>query len=206
MLKVWGRRNSINVQKIMWIVDELELEIEHIDAGMDFGVVTEPWFGDINPNRRVPAIDDSGFILWESNVIVRYLASKYSLGSLMPSLIEGRAQVEMWMDWQQTTLMLDLGPLFLGLIRTPAQDRDLEAMDSAARGVEAGLRILDGHLIGKTFIMGDAFTAADVALGCVTYRWYALNIDHAELPNLNAWYERLTERPSFVTNVMMPLT
>ena len=206
MLKVWGRRNSINVQKVMWVVAELGLEVDHIDAGMDFGVVTEPWFGDINPNRRVPAIDDEGLILWESNVIIRYLASKHSLGSMMPSTIEERAQVEMWMDWQQTTLMPSLGPLFLGLIRTLAQDRDLDVMGSAAREVETGLRVLDAHFEGKTFIMGDVFTVADIALGCVAYRWYALDIEHADLPSFNTWYERLMERPGFATNVMMPLT
>ena len=206
MLKLWGRQNSINVQKIMWTVAELELEIEHINAGMDFGLVTEPWFGDINPNRRVPAINDDGLKLWESNVIVRYLATKHSPGSMMPSTIEGRAQVEMWMDWQQTTLMPGLGPLFLGLVRTPARDRNLNVMGSAAREVEAGLRVLDGHLTGKTFIMGDSFTAADIALGCVAYRWYTLDIDHADLPNFNAWYEHLKERHGFAKNVMIPLT
>jgi len=125
---------------------------------------------------------------------------------MMPSTIEGRAQVEMWMDWQQTTLMPGLGPLFLGLVRTPARDRNLNVMGSAAREVEAGLRVLDGHLTGKTFIMGDAFTAADIALGCVAYRWYTLDIDHADLPNLNAWYEHLKKRHGFAKNVMMPLT
>src|SRR5690348_14570034 len=119
-LRIWGRRNSINVQKVMWTVAELDLRVERIDAGMHYGVVDEPWFYERNPNRLVPTIDDDGVTLWESNVIVRYLAARHGHGILMPDDPATRAKAEMWMDWQQNTIMPGLSPLFLGFIRTPA--------------------------------------------------------------------------------------
>ncbi len=206
MLKIWGRRNSINVQKVMWTVSELGIESERLDAGMDFGVVSEPWFETYNPNRLVPTIDDDGLILWESNVIVRHLAAKYSAGGLMPSELGARAAAEMWMDWQQTAIMPDLGPLFLGMVRTAPDARDHAAIERAAKGVEACLRVLDGQLSGKSYVLGEQLSIADIPLGCVAYRWYALDIEHADFPKLRAWYDRLADRPGFIEHVMLPLT
>ena len=206
MLKIWARPNSINVQKVMWTVSELGLEAERTDAGMEFGVVSEPWFETYNPNRLVPTIDDDGFVLWESNVIVRYLAAKYSLGELMPSEPQTRATAEMWMDWQQTAIIPDLGPLFRSIVRMAPSDRDHDAIESAAKKVTAGLRMLDDHLAGRAYLMGDRFTIADIPLGCAGYRWYSLYIPHPDFPNVAAGYERLTARPGFATHVMLPLT
>lgn len=206
MLRIWGRTNSINVQKVMWTVGELGLAAERIDAGMRFGVVGEPWYGAINPNRQVPAIDDDGVVLWESNVIVRYLAAKHATGTLMPAAPAARAECEMWMDWQQNALMPGLSPLFLGLVRTPSAQRDMAQIRKGAETVEAGLRILDQRLAGRSFVAGDRLTIADIPLGCVAYRWYALPIERrAELPHLEAWYDRLTTLPAFAAHVMLPL-
>jgi glutathione S-transferase len=206
MLKIWGRKNSINVQKVMWAVGELGIAAERIDAGMAHGVVNESWYATYNPNRLVPTIDDGGVVLWESNVIVRYLAAKHALGSLMPADPVARARCEMWMDWQQNMPMQGLSPLFLGLVRTPPDKRDAEALRKAAQSVEAAMRMLDHQLADRAFIGGDHLTVADIPVGCATYRWYALPVEHADLPNLRAWYDRLTQRPAFVEHVMLPLT
>jgi glutathione S-transferase len=207
MLKIWGRKNSINVQKVMWAVGELGIEVERIDAGMAFGIVGEPWYAALNPNRMVPTIDDGGIVLWESNVIVRYLAAKHAPGTLMPTDPALRAKAEMWMDWQQNTLMpAGLSPLFLGLIRTPPDKRDAGALRKAAEVTEAALRMLDAHLARQPYVLGDSLTVADIPVGVAAYRWYALPVEHAKLPNLRAWYERLTQRPAFVQHVMLPLT
>lgn len=205
-LKIWGRRNSINVQKVMWTVAELGLQAEQIDAGMQHGVVDEPWFGTRNPNRLVPTIDDDGFTLWESNVIVRYLAAKHGHGTLMPDDLATRATAEMWMDWQQNTIMLGLSPLFLGLIRTPAEKRDAAAVRAGAESVEAAMRILDQQLAGRSYLIADHLTVADVPVGCCAHRWYALPIHRPQLRHLRAWYERLTLRAAFAEHVMLPLT
>ena len=206
LLKIWGRKNSINVQKVMWTVAEIGLAAERIDAGMSFGLVNEPWYQNLNPNARVPTIDDDGVILWESNVIVRYLAAKHATGTLMPADMVARAKADMWMDWQQNTVMPGLGPVFLGLIRTAADKRDMAAINSGVESAAATFRILDAHLAGRTYMIADHLTIADIPLGCATYRWYALPIERPDLPNLRRWYEHLTQRPGFAEHVMLPLT
>jgi glutathione S-transferase len=205
MLKIWGRTNSINVQKVMWTVAELGLRFERRDAGMMHGVVNEPWYGELNPNRLVPAIDDDGVVLWESNVIVRYLAAKHAAGILMPTDLATRARAEMWMDWQQTALP-GFGPLFVALIRTPPEQRDMAAIRANQESTEKGLRLLDQYLSNRSTMIADHLTVADIPLGCVAYRWYALPIERPELANLRAWYERLTQRPAFAEHVMLPLS
>src|SRR6476660_3136501 len=166
MLKIWGRTNSINVQKVMWTVGELGLKPERVDAGMAHGIVNEAWYATYNPNRLVPTIDDDGLVLWESNVIVRYLAAKHAPGTLMPTDPAGRAKAEMWMDWQQSTIMPGaLTPLFLGLIRTPPEKRDADALRKAAKATEAALRKLDAHLANQPYVLGDSLTVADIPVG-----------------------------------------
>ncbi len=206
MLKIWGRKNSINVQKVMWTVAELGIRAERIDAGMSFGLVNEPWYRNLNPNARVPTIDDDGVVLWESNVIVRYLAARHATGTLMPADAVARAKCDMWMDWQQNTVMPGLGPVFLGLIRTPEDKRDMAAIGAGAKSAEAAFRILDAHLADSPVLIGDSLTVADIPLGCAAYRWYALPIERPALPNLRRWYEALTKRPGFAEHVMLPLT
>jgi glutathione S-transferase len=205
MLKIFGRTNSINVQKVMWTVAELGLPHQRVDAGMAHGVVNEPWYADLNPNRLVPAIDDDGVVLWESNVIVRYLAARHAAGTLMPADPAMRARAEMWMDWQQTSFP-GFGPLFLGLIRTPPEKRDMAAIRAGQESTEGALRLLDKYLANRAWMIADHPTVADIPLGCVAYRWYALPIERPELPNLRAWYQRLTARPAFAQHVMLPLT
>jgi glutathione S-transferase len=206
MLKLWGRVNSINVQKVTWTVAELGVPCERIDAGMAFGIVNEPWYRAMNPNGLVPTIDDDGVVLWESNAIVRYLAGKHATGKLMPADPAEGAKADMWMDWQTNSVMPGLGPVFLGLIRTPPEKRDAAAIKAGEARTEAALRILDSHLTGRDHILGKQLTVADIPLGCAVHRWYALPIERPELPNLRAWYERLVARPAFKQHVMIPLT
>lgn len=206
MLELWGRTNSINVQKVCWMVAELALPVRRHDAGMAFGVVGEDWYGRLNPNRLVPTIRDGDVVLWESNAIVRYLATRHAAGTWMPADPAARAQAEQWMDWQQTTVMTGLSPLFLGLVRTPPERRDAAVLARAADDVARAMAMLDAHLAGRDYMLGDQPTVADIALGCPAYRWYALPVAHAQLPNLRRWYERLATRPAFAAHVMLPLT
>lgn len=206
MLKIWGRRNSVNVQKVMWTVAELGLKHERVDAGGTFGVVNEPAYGALNPNRTVPTIEDDGLVLWESNVIVRYLAAKHAPGKLIPTGAGDRAKAEMWMDWQQTVVNPPLGPVFVGLIRTPPEKRDASAIDAAAERVAKAMHILDGALAKRAYLMGDAFTVADIPAGCAAHRWLALPLERPNLPNLKAWHDRLAKRRPFAEHVMLPLT
>ncbi len=205
MLRIWGRANSINVQKVLWCCAELELPFERIEAGMEFGVVDTPEYGALNPSRRVPTIDDDGYVLWESNAIVRYLAMKHG-GTLCPSDLRARFDAERWMDWQQTSLGPPVRDVFWALVRTPPEKRDALALRKAREEAERALAILDAHLARHRFVGGENFTMGDIPVGISVYRWLAFDMERAENPNLVRWHERLTARPGFREHVMQPLT
>lgn len=206
MLKVWGRNNSINVQKVMWTLGEIGLEHQRIDVGGEHGGLTTDAYGKMNPNRRVPTIDDSGFVLWESNVIVRYLAVKHGQGGLCPMRLEDRAMADQWMDWQQTTLLPDMRTLFWGLVRTAPEKRDLSAIDAAAESLMRIWARLDEHLEHGSFVVGDRLTMGDIPVGAMYHRYRALGIERGASRSLTSWYERLKERPAYRAHVMLPLS
>ena len=158
MLKIWGRLTSVNVQKVMLAVRDLALPHTFIEAGGPFGVVDTPEYAKINPNRTVPAIDDGGFVLWESNAIVRYLAARYGAGTLWPEDVCLRADADRWMDWQTTEWQGAMGPAFLGLIRTPEAKRDPAAIELSVKRSNDRARILDQALQGREFIAGRIIT------------------------------------------------
>lgn len=204
MLKVWGRKTSINVQKVMWTVAELGLVHQRIDAGGPFGGLDTEEFGKLNPNRQVPVIDDNGFVLWESNAIVRYLAAVYGREKLASSDERQRALADQWMEWANSMLYPDIiTTCFLGLIRTPAQDRNVAAIEKAAKRVGERLAILDAQLAGRSYILGDQLTAADIGCGSLMYRYFTLDIARPRLENVEAWYQRLTERKAYQDHVMI---
>ena len=206
MLKIWGRTNSINVQKVMWAVTELGVAHQRTDAGLHFGGVNESWYRAMNPNGRVPTIDDDGFVLWESNAIVRYLASKHGAGSLYPDDLQIRADADRWMDWATSTMAPLMTPLFWGLIRTPAEKRDPAAIEDLRLKMEEVMGILDARLATRPFVAGEACTMGDIPVGCFTQRWLALPIAHGEHPHLARWVARLEARPGFLAHVRQPLS
>jgi glutathione S-transferase len=206
MLRVWGRNNSINVQKVMWAVGELDLEHERIDVGGAFGRLDTPQYGKLNPNRRVPTIEDQGVVVWESNACVRYLAARYDAGGLWPEDPGTRARADMWMDWQGSSLLPDMTRVFWGLIRTPEAERDHGAIEAAARRLGTTWRILDEHLATRRFVTGDTLTIGDIPVGASCYRYFELPIERPDLPHVATWYERLKEREPFREHVMVPLT
>jgi glutathione S-transferase len=157
MLKIWGRANSINVQKVLWCCGELGLQYDRIDAGNEFGVTKTPEYRALNPNALVPTIEDGDFQLWESNVIVRYLAQKSQDNRLCPADITTRFGAERWMDWQATVFWPALRPLFIELIRTPPANRDTSAIARGESLSLAAARILDARLSDRTFLAGGPF-------------------------------------------------
>jgi glutathione S-transferase len=204
MLKVWGRSTSINVQKVMFAVGELGLAHERYDVGGPFGKLDTPEYGMLNPNRLVPTIDDNGFVLWESNAIVRHLAQRYGRGGLSPADEQTFAKADAWMDWSLSTLYGDIiSTCFLQLIRTPAQSRDNAAVDAAAKRVGQRLEILNRQLSGRDYILGDQPTIADVAVGTLMFRYYNLQISRPTLSGVDGWYARLMARPAYRQHVMI---
>ncbi|SMF65361.1 glutathione S-transferase [Tistlia consotensis] len=205
MLKVWGRRSSFNLQKVLWLVGELELAHEHIPAGGSFGRLDEPDFRALNPHGRVPVIDDGGLAVWESHAILRYLAARYGRGRFWSDDPAERAPVDGWMDWSQTALQpAFLTGVFWGWYRTPEPQRDRAAVSrSLARCAELFDR-LDRQLAGRPFLLGGALSLADVTAGTHLYRYFELEIERPSLPNVEAWYRRLQERPAYREHVMLP--
>ena len=209
MLKIWGRLNSINVMKVLWCADELDLKYERIDAGMAFGVVDENWYLAMNPNGKVPTIDDDGRVLWESNAVVRYLSARYGAGSLYPDDPGMRAEGDRWMDWQLSTLAEGMGYLFWGLVRNSPAHQDPHKQAAAAATVAEQWSMVDRALEGRDFLAGNSFTMGDIPLGCFVYRWSNLpNMPgpRPRLTRLEAWYARLQAREAYRERVMLPLT
>jgi glutathione S-transferase len=206
MLKIWGRANSINVQKVLWCCGELGLQYHRIDAGNEFGVTKTPEYRVLNPNGFVPTIEDGEFQLWESNVIVRYLAQKGEDSRLYPADIRTRFDAERWMDWQATVFWPALRPLFIELIRTLPANRDVTVISRAESLSLAAAQILDARLSDRTFLAGESFSIGDIPAATTVHRWYALDIHHPELPNLQRWYDLMKQRRPFQEAVMTPLS
>ena len=196
MLKIWGRLSSVNVQKVVWAVDEMGLAYERVDAGGGFGIVKDAPYLAKNPNGLVPVIEDDGFVLWESNAIVRYLCARHGAESLWPSDLRKRADIDRWMDWQATTFTPAMRDAFWQLVRVPAEKRDHTAVAHSLAEGEKGAAILDARLEGRAFITGDAFTAADIVAGCAAHRWLHLPCPRTPRPNLERWYATLKARPA----------
>jgi len=207
VLKIWGRKNSINVQKVLWCCDELGLDYERIDAGGPFGGTRDPEYLALNPNGLVPAISDDGFALWESNVIVRYLSAKHGAGTMYPEDLRERADAERWMDWQLGTLWARMRPVFIGLVRTPPEERDDAAIELFRGQTVEAWGVLETHMDGgRPYVLGDLFTMADIPLGVSIYRWSQLPVEKPPMPNLDAYHALLKERRAFRERVMLPLS
>lgn len=207
-MQLYGRRNSINVQKVLWCLDELGLaegaDYQRIDAGLQFGVNNTPEFKQLNPNGLVPTLVDGAQVVWESNTILRYLAASRGADHLLPADAAGRSEVERWMDWQLATLWSTLRVAFLGLTRTPEPQRDYDAIRAAFAESTRLLRLVDERLQTHEYLALDRFTLADLVVGLAAHRWYALNDGfHAllgaqpEMPALARWFEALRARPGF---------
>lgn len=206
MLVIWGRNNSVNVQKALWGCEEMGVPYKRIDAGGAFGVVSTPEYRKLNPNGLVPTLDDDGFVLWESNAIVRYLAAKHGHGGLSPGDPHTRALADQWMDWQVSLFWPTIRALFMGLVRTPEAERDHKAIENSRVKTADVLGVLESHLASRAFLAGDALTIGDIPMGCSIWRWMALPIERPKLPNVERWFGALTHRPAYKKIVMLPLT
>lgn len=203
-LRVWGRRNSFNVQKVLWLIGELGLDHDHIDAGGSFGGLDTPEFRVMNPHGRVPVIEDNGVVVWESHAILRYLGAVHGSGSFRAEHPAGRARSDMWMDWSLATLQRDFMDLFWGFYRTPDAARDWPMIrDRIARCAEH-FRLLDRELATRPWLGGERLTLADIPAATCLYRYHELEIERPDVPHVADWYRRLAERPAYRTHVMRP--
>jgi glutathione S-transferase len=207
-LKIWGRANSVNVQKVLWCLRELDLPYERIDAGMAFGRNRDADYLAMNPNGRVPTLVDGDFVLWESNSVMRYLALAYAPQSpIYPQSPKARAGVDRWLDWTLSTLQPVDRPVFWALVRTPVEQRDMVAIQKDADAEAAVWRIADAQLATRRFIEGDDFTLADIAVGTYARRWFGVEgIDKPPLAHLERWFGEFADRPGFRQYIAPPMS
>jgi glutathione S-transferase len=207
MRRLWGRDNSSNVMKVIWCLEELGLPYTREDVGGPFGRTDTPEYLAMNPNSLVPTLQEDDFILWESNAILRYLCTAHAPQTpLWPHAPQVRANVDRWMDWQQTAMNGPGSVVFLGLVRTPVEQRDTAKIDNAVATLARVWTMLDAELAGHPYVGGAEFTLADIPLGVHVHRWFSFAVAKPDLPHLKAWYERLLERPVYREHVARALT
>ncbi|GAB7549593.1 glutathione S-transferase family protein [Cupriavidus sp. 8B] len=201
MLKILGKASSINVRKVLWCCDELGLPFVREDWGSSYRATDTAEFLALNPNAMVPVLDDDGFVLWESNTIIRYLASRYGDGdgAIYPAAAQQRARVEQWMDWQATELNNAWRYAFMALVRQSPLHQDAAALAASIGNWSRHIGILERQLSGTGgYVAGDRFTLADIPIGLSVNRWYATPLAHPDYPAVAAYFERLGGREGFV--------
>ncbi len=204
MLKVWGRRNSLNVQKVLWLIGELQLPHEHIPAGGDFGGLDDPGFRAMNPHGLVPVVQDGGAMIWESHAILRHLAEAHGAERFWPSLTE-RSRILPWMDWAQTSFQPSFSNgLFWGYYRTPPEQQDWASIRKHIAVCDHELSVLDRVLETRRFVAGDEFTLADVPIGTCMFRYLSLDLPRRPAPHVERWRLELQARPAYREHVMLP--
>jgi glutathione S-transferase len=202
MIKIWGRNTSSNVQKVMWAVGEIGLPHERIDIGGSFGKTREAAYLAMNPNGLVPTLEeDDGFLLWESNSIVRYLAARHKSAVLEPADLRTRALASQWMDWQLAVLGPAITPVFWGMIRTPPEKRDHAAIEEGKKKSTAAIQMMEDRLAKTAYLAGDAFSYGDIPVGIMAYRYRQLVPDRPPFPNFERWYAAIAARPAFKAQV-----
>lgn len=206
MIKIWGRTDSSNVQKVLWCIAELALDFERVDWGGKFGGNKDPQYTAMNPNGLVPTIKDGDFVLWESNSIMRYLNAKYGNGRLLPATSEGMANANRWMDWQLSSFNSIIVPLFFATIRTAPEKRDPQAIKTALDKTSQAWQMVEDQLAKNRFLGGSEFSLGDIPLGVWAHRWFNLPIDRPNQPNIERWYGELKQRKPYQTHIMIPVT
>jgi glutathione S-transferase len=203
MIKIWGRNTSSNVQKAMWAVGELGLEYTRLDVGGAFGKNKEAPYLAMNPNGLVPTLEEEdGFLLWESNSIVRYLAGKHDKANVLePKDPRQRALASQWMDWQLSVVAPAITPAFWGLIRTPPEKRDKAAIKASQDKTTDAMKMLDAQLAKTAYVAGPAFSYCDIPVGVMAYRFRVLIPDRPPLANLERWFGLISKRKAFHDHV-----
>ncbi len=201
-MKIWGRTTSSNVQKVMWGIGEMGLKHERIDIGGPFGKNREPAYLAMNPNGLVPTLEeDDGFLLWESNSILRYLAGKHQAAVLEPKDLRVRALAHQWMDWQLSVLGPAITPVFWGLVRTPPEKRDHAAVEAGKKKTADAVKMLDDRLGKAKYLAGDAFSYGDIPAAIMVRRYRDLVPERPKFDNVERWYAAIAARSAFAEHV-----
>ena len=203
MIEIWGRRNSSNVIPVLWAVAETGEDYRRHDAGGSFGGLKTPDYRAMNPNGLVPTLVDDGFVLWESNAIIRYLAAKYCGDNLWDADPARRSQADRWMEWAKSTGIPPTMGLFFATVRTEPEARNPAAIAKRSEAVARIWQFLDGQLAERPYLAGDSLTMGDIPLGALAHRYFQMDVARPDLPHAKAWYDRLCERPAYAEHCMI---
>jgi glutathione S-transferase len=206
MLKIWGRTNSSDVQKVLSCCTELGLEFERVDWGGKFGGNDDPAYRAMNPNGLVPTVKDGDLIIWEANTVMRYLCATRNGAKLYPADPGKRSHVERWMDWNLSRLTPPMAALLWGYYRTPPEQRDAAALGKSRETAIMLLTMLDNQVAKQDYLAGSEFTLADIGPGIWAHRWNSLPIDRPKLPHFDSWFGRVSKRPGFVAHIDGPVS
>ncbi len=206
MLIIWGRLNSVNVQKVVWAAAECGVAYERRDAGMAFGINKTAEYLAKNPNGLIPLVEDGETVIWESHAIVRYLAAKYAIGTLWAVDPAIRSLADRWMDWAATSFNPAINPAFHGLVRTAPEARNMAAITAAVELTEQRMALLDVHLGKQAHLAGEDFTMAELALGPFIHRWLNMPVSRQPRPHVARWYKGLMARPASAAALTLPVT
>lgn len=203
MLILWGRNTSTNVQKVAWLIGELGLEVDRKDVGGPFGGLDTPEYIAMNPNKLIPTLQDGPLTLWESEAILRYIGSRYGT-RFFPEDLAKRAVVDQWMCWSQSTWIPAILQLFLMHMKVPVSDRDSAKVNEFTETVGKVVLLIDDQLEDRPFLAGDGLSLADFSFASWLYRYFTLEINRPETPNLQRYYEALCSRQSYADHVQIP--
>jgi glutathione S-transferase len=206
MLRILGRPNSYNTQKVLWLLDEIATPFTLELYGLEHGGNHTPDYHQLNPNELVPTLIEDDFVLWESNSILRYLAATHGKGRFLPADAPGQARANQWLDWALTTLAPAITPAFWGLIRAKPEQRDMAKIKEAVAKTNDSMAMLDRYLDKTPYVAGNEISIGDIPVGILTYRFYELPIERRNFANLEAWYKRLSGRPAYRQRIMTGLS
>lgn len=201
-MRLWGRKTSVNVQKVLWALEELDLRYERLDAGGAFGGLDTPEYLAMNPTRKVPTLQDGDLVLFESNAVVRYLAQAYGGGALAGADPVAMGRADMWMEWYQNNPYSHFIALFYQLVRLPQAERDPAKRDHAIAELTGHFEYLNARLSDQAFVAGDKLSMGDIPVGAALYRYYTMDFDRPDLPALAEYYDRLGQREAYRSTVM----
>ena len=203
MITVYGRASSSNVQAVLWGLEEMGLEYERLDYGFTFGGLDTDAFRAMNPHGKIPVLKDGDTVVWESAAVLRYLATAYGSAPFWPEDAGARARIDMWAEWAKNSVAAGFtGPVFWLAVRFKPESRDPALIAENVKRLEVELAKADAVLAGQDYLAGPEFTLADIALGHVLYRYFDIEIVRSDLPRLQAYYDRLAERPAYRSIVM----
>lgn len=201
LLKLWGRKNSSNVQKVSWLLGELGLDYEEVTVGGKAGGLDTPQFLALNPHGRIPLLEHNGAAIWESHTILRYLAATANQAPFWPASPAARAVADGWLDWTLASLQPAFAEVFIGFYRTPPEQRNLAQLESSLKRLNGHFQLLDQQLAQRAFIGGDTLSLADFGAGTLLHRYFNIEIDRPALPHLQDLYQRLGQRPAYAAHV-----